>query len=237
MSRLFKKIQNAPIKITGNIPQEMYSNINSTHPSNLFNYKIIVGIIFFILGGVMSYLIVDNMDCFCNTASVKTTDTDKTVFERPAVKVEKLPVVSQEESKSPTEKKNTISLSKCLKKWMNKKLQNPILQKENITHVVNELSGVVAEANAPIKASVESELTPQQQEHLRCIRDFLKRFQIECVRIDGAKSRVQANGRSYMVNTIVSQYPQLRLAKIANGEIIFTDENNKEYRKEISQYE
>jgi len=40
-----------------------------------------------------------------------------------------------------------------------------------------------------------------------------------------------------MVNTIVSQYPQLRLAKIANGEIIFTDENNKEYRKEISQYE
>ena len=237
MSRLFKKIQNAPIKITGNIPQELYSNINSTHPSNLFNYKIIIGIIFFIFGGVMSYLIVDNMECFCNTASVKTADTDRTVFERPTVKVGKLPVVIQEESKSPTEKKSAISLSKCLKKWMNKKLQNPMLQKENITHVVNELSGVVAEANTPIKASVESELTPQQQEHLRCIRDFLKRFQIECVRIDGAKSRVQANGRSYMVNTIVSQYPQLSLAKIANGEIIFTDENNKEYRKEISQYE
>ena len=237
MSRLFKKIQNAPIKVIGNISQEMYSNINTIHSQKLFNYKIIVGIIFFIFGGVMSYLIVDNIDCFYNDFSVKSTGYKKSELETLLVKVEKVPIVAKEESKKPTEKKNTISLGKCLKKWMNKKLQNPLLQKENITHVVNELSGVVSEADIPIKASVESELSQQQQEHLRCVRDFLKRFQIECVRVDGAKSRVQANGRSYMVNTIVSQYPQLRLARITNGEIIFTDKNNKEYRKEISQYE
>ena len=237
MSRLFKKIQNTPSKTNWNISQETYSPMNRFQSKKHFHYGTIVCVILFLFGSLMAYLIVDNLDSFYGTFPPKDTGTLKTVVERSTVKVEKLPVIAEKEDQPSTKKKNVISLSQYFKKWMNKKFQNPLLQKENITHVVNELSGVVSEADIPIKASVESELNPQQQEHLRCVRDFLKRFQIECVRIDGTKSRVQANGRSYMINTIVSQYPQLRLARITNGEIIFTDKNNKEYRKEISQYE
>lgn len=238
MSRLFKKIQSAPIKINENISQEIiYSNINRVHTKQYSSYGIIVCTILFLFGGLMSYLIIDNIDCFYSAFSSKTTESEKEVIEPSTATVEEIPVVAKEEHKISTEKKNAVSLSQCIKKWMNKKLQNPILQKENIAQVVNKLSGVISETDASIEAQKAISLTPRQQEHLRCVNDFLKRFQIECVRIDGAQSRVQANGRSYMVNTIVSQYPRLRLSRISNGEIIFTDENNKEYRKGISQYD
>lgn len=238
MSRLFKKIQNAPLKTNENINQEIvYSNINKVRTRQYSSYGIIVCIILFLFGGLMSYLIIDNIDCFYGASSSKNAETKEEVITPSTIRIEKSPIVVKEERKISTEKKNAVSLSQCMKKWMNKKLQNPILQKENIAHLINELSGAVSESDALIKDQNEVTLSPYQQEHLRCINDFLKRFQIECVRIDGAQSRVQANGRSYMVNTIVSQYPRLRLSRISNGEIIFTDDNNKEYRKEISQYD
>lgn len=241
MSRLFKKIQNATNKVNENINQGIaYSNINRVHTRQYSSYGIIVCTILFLFGGLMSYLIVDNIDCFYTAFSSKSSkniEPEKKVVEPINTPIEESTAVAKEENKISKKHKNTISLSQCMKKWMSKKLQNPILQKENIVHVVNELSSAVSESDAPIKDRNEVRLTTHQQEHLRCVNDFLKRFQIECVRVDGIKSRVQANGRSYMVNTIVSQYPKLRLSMISNGEIIFTDENNKEYRKEISQYD
>ena len=64
---------------------------------------------------------------------------------------------------------------------------------------------------------------------------FLKKFKVDAVRIDGSYSRVMANGQAYYVNTVVSQRPRLKLTGITSQEMIFKDENNQEYRKEISQ--
>ena len=246
MSRLFKKIQNTTIATTGNIKLQTYSPIgNASLHKKRVNYSLIVSLIFLFLGGLMAYLITDNMDCFYTiTAQLDETKINevKKVPEMPAiVNVKPLTISSAQISEIPVEEESDpISLEQSLKMWMSKKLKNPIFEKENIARVVNDLTVDLTAHNENLASNendIAIELTPRQREHLRCIQDFLKRFQVECVRIDGNLSRVQANGRSYAVNTIVSQYPKLRLVGIANGEIIFRDDNNQEYRKEISQYE
>ena len=246
MSRLFKKIQNTTIATTGNIKLQTYSPIgNASLHKKRVNYSLIVSLIFLFLGGLMSYLIIDNLDCFYTvTTQLDETKINKVkkVPETPAiVNVEPLTISSDQVSEIPVEEESDpISLDQSLKMWMNKKLQNPIFEKENIARIVNDINIDLKNPDENFESNendIAIELTPHQREHLRCIQDFLKRFQIECVRIDGNLSRVQANGRSYAINTLVSQYPRLRLAGIANGEIIFRDDNNQEYGKEFSQYE
>ncbi len=83
--------------------------------------------------------------------------------------------------------------------------------------------------------TTNTHLTLKQQAHLNAIYHFLKKFRIDGVRINGTQSRIQANGYAYHVNTLVSHRPFLKLTGITNNEIIFKDEYNQEYRKEISQ--
>ncbi len=83
--------------------------------------------------------------------------------------------------------------------------------------------------------TTNTRLTLKQQTHLNAIYHFLKKFRIDGVRINGTQSRIQANGYAYHVNTLVSHRPFLKLTGITNNEIIFKDEYNQEYRKEISQ--
>lgn len=81
----------------------------------------------------------------------------------------------------------------------------------------------------------EREISALEKERLELIRRFLKKFKIDAVRIDGSYSRVMANGQAFYVNTVVSQRPKLKLTRITSQEMIFKDEYNQEYRKEISQ--
>lgn len=81
----------------------------------------------------------------------------------------------------------------------------------------------------------EKEISAAEKERLEMILRFLKKFKVDAVRIDGSYSRVMANGQAYYVNTVVSQRPRLKLTGITSQEMIFKDENNQEYRKEISQ--
>lgn len=81
----------------------------------------------------------------------------------------------------------------------------------------------------------EKEISSAEKERLEMILRFLKKFKVDAVRIDGSYSRVMANGQAYYVNTVVSQRPRLKLTGITSQEMIFKDENNQEYRKEISQ--
>lgn len=83
--------------------------------------------------------------------------------------------------------------------------------------------------------TTNTRLTLKQQAHLNAIYHFLKKFRIDGVRINGTQSRIQANGYAYHLNTLVSHRPFLKLTGITNNEIIFKDEYNQEYRKEISQ--
>ena len=81
----------------------------------------------------------------------------------------------------------------------------------------------------------EKEISALEKERLELIRRFLKKFKVDAVRIDGAYSRVMANGQAFYVNTTVSQRPRLKLTGITSQEMIFKDEYNQEYKKEISQ--
>lgn len=80
-----------------------------------------------------------------------------------------------------------------------------------------------------------SHLNARQQKHLTDIYNFLSKFRIDGIRLDGVNSRIHANGYAYHVNTFVSHHPTLKLTGITQNELIFKDENNQEYRKEISQ--
>gem|GEM_PF-5076287 len=81
----------------------------------------------------------------------------------------------------------------------------------------------------------EKEVSAMEKERLDLIRRFLKKFKVDAVRIDGSYSRVMANGQAFYVNTVVSQHPRLKLTGITSQEMIFKDEYNQEYKKEISQ--
>ena len=81
----------------------------------------------------------------------------------------------------------------------------------------------------------ETEISSLEKERLDLIHRFLKKFKVEAVRIDGTYSRIMANGQAFYVNTVVSQRPRLKLTGITSQEMIFKDEYNQEYRKEISQ--
>ncbi len=244
MSRLFKKIQNASIFPQEDVKIQIYPQMNKLQKSKKqVNYGVLVGFIFFCLGGLLAYLIVDNSDSFY----VKTPQVGKTEMNNCKEKVKEATIVSINSSASEAKvnqeisvEKEPISLNQSLRIWMNKKLQDPMLKEENVARIVKDMgANLVTEMDVPLNDDNDKEiaLTPRQKEHLRCIQDFLKRFKIECVRIDGEQSRVQANGHAYVLNTLVSQYPKLRLAGINNDEIVFRDEYNQEYRKEISQYE
>ena len=80
-----------------------------------------------------------------------------------------------------------------------------------------------------------SHINVQQKKHLTNIYNFLKKFQIDGVRLDGVNSRIHANGYAYHINTFVSNQPTLKLIGITQNELIFKDEYDQEYRKEISQ--
>ena len=81
----------------------------------------------------------------------------------------------------------------------------------------------------------EKEISAMEKERLELIQRFLKKFKVDAVRIDGSYSRVMANGQAFYVNTVVSQRPRLKLTGVTSKEMIFKDEYNQEYKKEISQ--
>lgn len=103
-----------------------------------------------------------------------------------------------------------------------------------------QITQLITTINSNLKMSsndstTNTHLTLKQQTHLNAIYNFLKKFRIDGVRINGPQSRIQANGYAYHVNTLVSHRPFLKLTGITNNEIIFKDEYDQEYRKEISQ--
>lgn len=116
------------------------------------------------------------------------------------------------------------------KDWIQEHLEStfPVLQKfrDNLRRFA------YLDVTQPIP---EKEISSLEKERLELIRRFLKRFKIDAVRIDGSYSRVMANGQAYYVNTVVSQKPRLKLTSITSQEMIFKDEYNQEYKKEISQ--
>lgn len=77
-------------------------------------------------------------------------------------------------------------------------------------------------------------LSRHQQDHLAKINNFLKNFRVDAVRVDGPRSRIQANGCAYTVNTTVLRQPLLKITGVVNNEIIFRDEYKQEYRKKIA---
>ena len=117
-----------------------------------------------------------------------------------------------------------------LKNWVQEHLKNLLPEIHKIKEHLNRFA--YFDVTQPIP---EKEISPVEKERLELIHRFLKKFNIEAVRIDGAYSRVMANGQNYYVNTVVSQHPRLKLSGITVQEMIFKDEYNQEYRKKISQ--
>lgn len=117
-----------------------------------------------------------------------------------------------------------------LKNWVQEHLKNLSPEIQGIKNRLKYFAYLDIMQPIPEKA-----ISSVEKERLELIQRFLKRFKIEAVRIDGAYSRVMANGQNYYVNTLVSQQPRLKLTGVTSQEMIFKDEYNQEYRKEISQ--
>lgn len=83
--------------------------------------------------------------------------------------------------------------------------------------------------SAPADQMNEDELL-----YLDEVYNILQNLHIEGVRLDGSSSRVLANGCAYTPNTWVSRSPRLKLVNITPKELIFSDEYEQEYRKEIT---
>lgn len=114
--------------------------------------------------------------------------------------------------------------------WIQERLNNVLPKLRELKNSLNQFTYL--DATQPIP---EKEISLAEKERLELIQRFLKKFRVDAVRIDGSYSRIMANGQAYYVNTVVSQRPRLKLTGITSQEMIFKDEYNQEYKKEISQ--
>lgn len=114
--------------------------------------------------------------------------------------------------------------------WIQNHLSQALPKLQEVKNSLNRLAYLDMTQAIP-----EREVSSTEKERLELIRRFLKKFRVDAVRIDGSYSRIMANGQAYYVNTVVSQRPHLKLTGITSQEMIFKDEYNQEYKKEISQ--
>ena len=117
-----------------------------------------------------------------------------------------------------------------LKAWIQEHLNRALPKLQEVKNSLNRFAYLDINQAIP-----EKEVSSTEKERLELIRRFLKKFRVDAVRIDGSYSRIMANGQAYYVNTVISQRPHLKLTGITSQEMIFKDEYNQEYKKEISQ--
>ena len=260
MSRLFRQIQQAQAKERVFTPLLT----PSPRQQRRFNLLPCICIISLFAGIVVSYFYTNQniqpaLPKKEASLSEKEIDTALPIQEKPEVLVEDLqqPLRETPEVEIPTEERNfeaifpgkRVAIAEdepipeeeliyCPHQWNFAPLRDWIQEHwERAFPKLQELRDSLSQfayldVTQPIP---EKEISAMEQERLEHIRRFLKKFKVDAVRIDGSYSRVMANGQSFYVNTVVSQRPRLKLTGITPNEMIFKDEYNQEYKKEISQ--
>lgn len=109
------------------------------------------------------------------------------------------------------------------------------LSHQAVSHLLARMAPRRNTWNNHITCSVPADqMSEDELQHLDEVYSILQNLHIEGVRLDGSSSRVLANGCAYTPNCWVSRSPRLKLVDITPKELIFSDEYEQEYRKEIT---
>lgn len=143
-------------------------------------------------------------------------------------------------NKLPTSTRILKSYAEKIAQHINNRTQGTLNRKNTLAHlnaqaVSHLFSRSQAYRNKHIKHYARmDQMSEEELQHLNAVYQILQDLHIECVRIDGSASRVLANGCAYSKNSWISKSPRLKLINITPKELIFNDEYEQEYRKEIT---